>query len=211
MNIEIFDKIKKYGVKALTQSELLTATALEKGDTYNRLMTSVDADEFQTFDLNYSKDKKLAVYMCFSEMIRRRKACIDRKIKCTSDAVPYFLEYADKNKEYFIVLTLNGANELIKKHVITIGLANKTQIHPREIFSEAIADRACFIIAGHNHPSGSLEPSVEDLAVTEKIKVTGDIIGIKVLDHIIFSKKGHFSIFHLDSLEETNKKLFYES
>ena len=115
------------------------------------------------------------------------------------------------NKEYFIVLTLNGANELIKKHVITIGLANKTQIHPREIFSEAIADRACFIIAGHNHPSGSLEPSVEDLAVTEKIKVTGDIIGIKVLDHIIFSKKGHFSIFHLDSLEEKNRKLFYES
>lgn len=210
MNTAIFEKIKRYGVKALTQSELLTATSLENGDIYNRLMTSIDVDEFQTFDLNYSKDKKLLVYMCFSEIIRRRKACTDRKIRCTSDAVPYFLEYADMNKEYFIVLTLNGANELIKKHVITIGLANKTQIHPREIFSEAIADRACFIIAGHNHPSGSLEPSVEDLAVTEKIKVTGDIIGIKVLDHIIFSKKGHFSIFHLDSLEGTKKK-YYES
>ena len=90
-----------------------------------------------------------------------------------------------KRKEYFVVLTLDGANQLIKKHVISIGTTNKTLTSPRDVFYPAIKDMATAIIVVHNHPSGKCEPSREDKEVTKRLVESGTILGIQVLDHVI--------------------------
>ncbi len=103
-------------------------------------------------------------------------------------------------KEYFIVLTLNGAHKTIDNHIVSVGLVNKTLVHPREIFRPAILDNATSIIIAHNHPSGSLEVSREDKDVTRRIKQAGELIGIRVLDHIIFTSDNHLSMLENNML-----------
>ena len=77
--------------------------------------------------------------------------------------------------------------------VITIGLVDQSHVHPREVFSDVIVDRASAVIIAHNHPSGQLDPSREDAEVTQRIKVAGDILGIELLDHIVFTQEGYYS------------------
>jgi DNA repair protein RadC len=101
--------------------------------------------------------------------------------------------YADRKQEQFICISLNGANEVIAHRVVSVGLVNKTQVHPREVFADPITDRASAIIAAHNHPSGSLSPSKEDVEITRQIKNAGETLGIKLLDHIIFNHRGYYS------------------
>jgi len=66
-------------------------------------------------------------------------------------------------------------------------------VHPREVFADPITDRACAVVVAHNHPSGNLEPSDEDVDITKRLRQSGDILGIPVLDHLIFSESGYFS------------------
>ena len=75
-----------------------------------------------------------------------------------------------------------------------MGLLDSNQVHPREVFSDPIADRAASVILAHNHPSGTLEASPEDLALTKRLVRAGEILGIKVLDHLIVTRNGHLSL-----------------
>lgn len=101
--------------------------------------------------------------------------------------------YKRRRQEHFIVITLSGAHSVIKVHTVCVGLANKTLVHPREVFYWAIKDNACAIIIAHNHPSGNLVPSEEDCSVTKTIKEAGELLGIPLLDHIIITKFGEYS------------------
>ena len=100
---------------------------------------------------------------------------------------------ADKKQEHFICLSLNGANEVIGNRVVTVGLLNSSQVHPREVFAEVISDRAASVILAHNHPSGVLKPSPEDITINQQLVDAGKILGITVLDHIIITKNGYLS------------------
>ena len=102
-------------------------------------------------------------------------------------------DIAGKQQEHFVCISLNGANEVIEKRVVTIGLLDKSPVHPREVFADVIADRAAAVIFAHNHPSGELQPSEADLQMHEQLTEAGKILGIRVLDHIIVTRKGHFS------------------
>jgi DNA repair protein RadC len=77
--------------------------------------------------------------------------------------------------------------------VVTIGLLDKSPVHPREVFADVIADRAAAVIFAHNHPSGDLEPSQSDLQLQEQLTEAGKILGIRVLDHVIVSRNGYYS------------------
>ena len=103
-------------------------------------------------------------------------------------AVERLADIRDKKQEYFVCLTLDGANRLIAKRVISIGTLTSSLAHPREVFADAITDRAASIIVAHNHPSGSLNPSTADLDVTERLREAGELIGIALVDHIILTK-----------------------
>ena len=109
-------------------------------------------------------------------------------------AVEQLSDIRDKKQEYFLYLTLDGANHLIAKRIITIGTLTASLVHPREVFAEAITDRAASIIVAHNHPSGNLEPSQADRGVTSRLKEASAIIGIELIDHIIVTKNTNISI-----------------
>lgn len=128
------------------------------------------------------------------ELARRHFQRGAPKVREPEEALPYFQELRDKKQEHFAVLTLNGANEVIQFRVITVGLLNSSQVHPREVFAEAIADRAAAVIVGHNHPSGNLQPSPEDLTITRQLAEAGRLLGIELLDHLIVTKTGWLSL-----------------
>lgn len=93
-----------------------------------------------------------------------------------------------------------GANEVIASRVVSVGLVNKTQVHPREVFADPITDRAAAIIAAHNHPTGDLMPSKEDREITKKLLTAGEVLGIRLLDHIIFNQKSYYSFLEHDEM-----------
>ncbi len=115
-------------------------------------------------------------------------------VNSSRDAYTLLHEYAGKKQEHFLLITMNGRNQLISKKVITIGTLDSSLFHPREIFAESIVDRAAKIIVAHNHPSGNLDPSSNDLIMTRKIREAGEIIGIKLVDSLIISEEGYRSI-----------------
>ena len=102
--------------------------------------------------------------------------------------------YGSRSQEHFLCVLLNGAHELMGINVVSIGLVNKTLVHPREIFAEPLKERATAVVLAHNHPSGNLEPSDDVIATTMRIRKAGALLGIEVLDHIVFSEEGYRSM-----------------
>jgi len=127
------------------------------------------------------------------EFARRRIRPEGLKISFPPDVLPLIQHYVDRKQEHFICISVNGANEVIASRVVSVGLVNKTQVHPREVFADPITDRASAIIVAHNHPSSGLRPSKEDIEITKQLKSAGETLGIKLLDHIIFNHKGYYS------------------
>lgn len=111
-----------------------------------------------------------------------------------ADLVPQLAFLKFHEQENMVCISLNGANQVIRVHVLTIGLVNQTQIHAREAFHMAIKDFAVSVIFAHNHPSGSLNPSKQDVETTKKLVAAGALLDIPVLDHLIVSREGYMSI-----------------
>jgi DNA repair protein RadC len=125
----------------------------------------------------------------------------ERRVSSPEDAWNLVRHFDDRKQERFICCTLNGAHDVIAVRVVTIGLVNRTIVHPREIFSEAVADRASAIFVAHNHPSGRLEPSPEDREITNRLKEAGVVLGIPLLDHLIFSHESYLSMVESGQME----------
>lgn len=153
--------------------------------------TKPDVEELQKIEgVGLAKATLIAAAL---EFARRRIRPEGLKISFPQDVLPLIHHYADRKQEHFICISVNGANEVIASRVVTVGLVNRTQVHPREVFSDPITDRASAIIIAHNHPSGALVPSREDIEITKQIKTSGEILGIRLLDHIIFNHRGNYS------------------
>lgn len=102
-----------------------------------------------------------------------------------------FIRY--RRQEYFICLSLDSSGQIIRRRTVTIGLLNATLVHPREVFAGPLQDRAAAVIVAHNHPSGSTEPSREDIKTTQQLVAAGQILGIPLCDHLIVAKGKEFS------------------
>lgn len=127
------------------------------------------------------------------ELGRRRSVHLHSVIKQPKDVVPFVKNYSVLPKEHFICITLNGGHEILKIRVVSVGTINRTLVHPREIFSEALIENAAAMIVCHNHPSGSCEPSEEDIDTTQTLIAASHIVGITLLDHIILDRDSYFS------------------
>lgn len=99
-----------------------------------------------------------------------------------------------EQQEFFIAVLLDGAHQIMNIVEVSKGLVNKTLVHPREVFAPALEMRATAIVIAHNHPSGNLEPSDDDIATTQRLRRAGALLGIEVLDHIIFSHGSYRSM-----------------
>jgi DNA repair protein RadC len=109
------------------------------------------------------------------------------------DAVARIMrEEAKADRECFWILHLNVRNMIIEKELVSIGTANSSLVHPREVFKKAIVNGAKGIITVHNHPGGSTDPSYHDLEIWKKLKKSGEILGIEVMDNIILTPSGSY-------------------
>ena len=111
-----------------------------------------------------------------------------------ADTVREMLKDRINEKEFFVLITLDGSSKMIRSEVIHVGTVNQSLVHPREIFRPAILDNACGVIVVHNHPSGTLEASRADIQITNRLKEVGKLVGIELLDHVIISDLGHYSM-----------------
>jgi DNA repair protein RadC len=115
------------------------------------------------------------------------------RIRYPQDVLPYVRKYRNKEQEYFVSLILDGERKVIKVHEVSKGLVNRTMVHPREVFREAIRENAVAVLLVHNHPSGNLEYSKEDSDVKGRLKEAGQLIGIEVIDFMIVTDGGYYS------------------
>ncbi|HAH62337.1 MAG TPA: hypothetical protein DCL73_09605 [Treponema sp.] len=127
------------------------------------------------------------------ELGRRRSVHLHSVVRQPKDVVPFVRNYSVLPKEHFICITLNGGHEILKIRVASVGTINRTLVHPREIFSEALVENAAAMIVCHNHPSGTCEPSEEDIETTKTLIAASRIVGITLLDHIILDRDSYFS------------------
>jgi len=200
------EKLQARGAEALSDYELLMAI-IGSGTQYadvTKLAREVQkllkekGSELAYEDLLNVKSlgpAKATNIMAGFELWRRQFEVSERPIIDSPEkAVEQLSNIRDKKQEYFVCLTLDGANRLIAKRIITIGTLTASLVHPREVFAEAITDRAASVIVAHNHPSGTLTPSSADSEVTQRLEEAGVVLGIKLVDHLIVSSSGHLSI-----------------
>jgi DNA repair protein RadC len=128
------------------------------------------------------------------QIVSERQKSNPKKLRNPEDAYNLVKRYSNARQEHFIVITLDGSHIPISVAIVSIGLVNRTIVHPREVFFRAIKDMASAVIVCHNHPSGSLDASPEDQLLTERLSNAGEIVGIQVIDHIIFSRFGYASL-----------------
>lgn len=205
------EKLHAKGAPALSDLELM-AILLGRGTEGHDVMSvserilkvidgnngSLDLEDLQKID--GVGPAKATLIVAALEFARRRIRPEGIKISFPPDVLPIIQHYADRKQEYFICISLNGANEVIASRVVSVGLVNRTQVHPREVFADPITDRATAVIVAHNHPSGNLTPSDEDISVTRQLKSAGETLGIKLLDHIIFNRRGYYSFLEKEQL-----------
>ena len=205
------EKLLRKGAAALSDQELL-AVLLGKGTPGMGVLTLAGKlvrvlDEkglgIRVEDLTGFEgvgDAKATVILAAIEFARRRIKPEGAKIETPADLLPHVRHYADRKQEHFLCASINGANEILNIRVVSIGLSDRTPVHPREVFADALSDRASAIIVAHNHPSSGLEPSPADVEVTRQLKEAGSVIGIALLDHIIFDRRGYFSFLEAGRL-----------
>ncbi len=207
------EKLVEYGLVTLSDIELLQILLGSgvKGNSVStiskKLQAVLDRKKLSDIDLEtLQKIPGLGKAKCMSVLATLeigRRMYIPRKwqIRSPLEVLPLLSHYSDRDQEYFIVLTLNGANEVISKHVVSVGLLNRTLVHSREVFGLALQDHAASIILAHNHPSGNIQPSKEDMEVTDMLVQVGKVFDIAVLDHIIFYTTDYFSFYGEDILD----------
>jgi len=198
------EKLQAKGAQALSDLELLAillGSGVQGADVLTvagRLLKQLDRGEPRSVaelqTIAGIGPVKATLIVAALEFARRRIRPEGLKVTQPADVLPLVGYLAARKQEHFVAVSLNGAHEVIASRVITVGLANSTQVHPREVFCDPITDRACALIVAHNHPSGALQPSAEDLAITQRLKAAGQTLGIQLLDHVIFSTAGHYSL-----------------
>lgn len=198
------EKLREKGSKALTDEELVAAilgmgTAGVDVRTMAKQVVGLIRERKEGLLLDHLLEvpgmglAKAAQILSAFELARRHLFKEMVKIICAKDILPLVSDIAGKQQEHFVCISLNGANEVIERRIVTIGLLNKSPVHPREVFADVIADRAAGVIFVHNHPSGELLPSESDLNIHRQLTEAGKILGIQVLDQVIVTRKGYYS------------------
>ena len=199
------EKLQRKGAAALPDRELL-AILLGKGTRDAGVMALADRvlqvlagtkDQPGIDDLQQIRGVGLAKatsIVAALEFARRRIRPEGWRVTFPTDVLPLIQHYADRKREHFICVSLNGAGEVIQTRVVSVGSTDRTSVHPRDVFADPVSDRAAAVVLAHNHPSGGVEPNRKDLELTTRLVQAGETLGIRVLDHIIFSKRGHYSL-----------------
>ena len=191
------ERLERLGIEALSDKELLMlligsgSSRRNVEELADELLADLDrnprlsaADIMKISGIGIAKASAIGAAL---ELGRRRVSKRAPSISNPSDIYREIRHFSSREQESLVVVMLNGAHEVIGTFVATVGLLNKTIVHPREVYAAAIKERAAAIAIAHNHPSGNVLPSDDDKDVTVRIRKAGDILGIKLLDHVMFT------------------------
>ena len=145
-------------------------------------------------DLSKGHLLTLKAVLEFSRRVLDRGMGMDTPITSPADALPEIRHIRDLNKEHFVAIFLNARNQVIKTDTISIGSLNASLVHPRELYAPAVGISAASVILAHNHPSGDVTPSKEDISLTKRMVQAGQIMGIEVVDHLIVASDKFLSM-----------------
>ena len=198
------EKLVAKGVESLKNDELLAillGSGVQGKDVRKlakEIISMLDSD-FETLSLAKLCDihglglAKASQILASIELSKRYLIQNNKRITSAEDVYNELKSFSTKSQEHFLVITLDGASHIINTRTVFIGTLNQSLVHPREVFADAIADRAAGIIIAHNHPSGTLEASRADVQVTQRLKEVSKLVGIELLDHVILAKDGFYS------------------
>lgn len=201
------EKLVKYGPNKLTTTELL-AILLRTGikgknviELSNQILKLFGTDNIKqvTYEelrkiKGLGKVKAAEIIACIAlgkRLLQEKQQLIMTSPQAVFDSLK---DIRSLKKEHFIAIYLDTRNQEITREIISIGTLNASLVHPREVFEPAVRNLAASIILAHNHPSGDLKPSREDLSITKKLVDSGNLLDIHVLDHIIVTGKAYTSM-----------------
>lgn len=198
------ERLMKYGAEALSDAELIAIifgtgtlgkTAIDISRQvlveFGNLLSLAKCDFSEYKKVNGIGNVKAVTLAAVFELSRRIEIppfSEKRIFRSPEDIAAYYIpRYRDNRIEVFKILLLNSSNQIFREVVVSEGSLNLSIVHPREVFRIAITENAAAVMLMHNHPSGNPEPSTEDLKITRQLVNAGEILGIKVLDHIIIA------------------------
>ena len=200
------EKLIKYGSGKLSNTELL-AIILGSGvkglnviELANKILKKFGSDKLKnaqyddlkkTFGLGQAKACEIIACLEFGKRLLKDKP--EKLVLQPEDVYRELRDLRQNKKEHFVVFYLDTHSREIKRETISIGTLNASLIHPREVFESAIKNNAAQIIVAHNHPSGIVDPSEDDIEITKRLVDAGKLLGIDVLDHVIVGDTGYFS------------------
>ncbi len=206
--IECLNDIKTGDIKEIPSSSLLT---LLSGDLWfdtpsqNKFIAKypdISASDFQ--DIDSANDEAFLSFLLATKELTARNFDTEgplsgKSFTCAGDIYKSFGQFIrEEQQESFYTLILDNKHRIIKNRLITRGTLNQSLVHPREVFAAAIQLRSAALVLIHNHPSGDPSPSEQDMAITSRLQEVGELVGIKVLDHIIVGRQGYFSFVDED-------------
>ena len=204
------ERLKRHGVERLANKELL-AILLRTGNRRESALSLAEkllarfgslpnlaAASFEELTavrgIGPAKAADIQAAFELSKRLAESRMEFQGVVNCPADAAQLVLrELSLADKEHFVIIMLNTKNRVIAKKTVSIGHLQASLVHPREMFKEAIKRSSAALILVHNHPSGDLTPSKEDISTTERLREAGAVLGIDVLDHIIVGDNRYFS------------------
>lgn len=197
------EKLERKGVTALSDFELLEvmvgngnagADVTFIAHKVQQLLRSGRAVNYESLTQIKGVSTVIAGKILASLEVARRHLVRDAlPLKSQRDILARLDDIRNKQQEHVVCLSLDGGQRLIAQRVITIGTLDTALAHPREIYADAISDRAACIILAHNHPSGEVIPSNRDITYTQQLASAGHLLGITLRDHIVVTKTSFFS------------------
>jgi DNA repair protein RadC len=206
------EKMLKHGADALTDAELLALivrtghhssgqSAIDLGRNlllkFGDLRTLSAASLSEISEVKGAGLAKTSSILAALTLAKRLKSTRLQNLERFTSPLQIFdhfhYRFCDRRKEYFLILLLDGKNRIIAEKQISEGSLNQSIVHPREVFNPAVKESAAAIILVHNHPSGDPAPSREDREITRRLKEAGELLGIRVLDHIIIGEGSYLS------------------
>ncbi|MBO8130958.1 MAG: DNA repair protein RadC [Candidatus Marinimicrobia bacterium] len=213
------ERLIKFGADKLSDTELLAILLrvgssgqsavdmarelIKKFGSFRNIDTKSVAELKKIKGLGTAKIAQIKAAIEIGKRFLKEKNLTKIKIKTSRDIVDYFMPYMrDAKKEIFKVILLDGKNKIIKDVTISEGTLNKGIVHPREVIKEAISESASALILLHNHPSGEPEPSQDDIEITNRLISACELVGIRVLDHVILGDNKYYSFYNEGLIKE---------
>lgn len=198
------EKLQRKGVQALSDFELLEVLigsgtrGADVSFIARRIQKLLHLDaEHVTFEsltaIKGVSTANASKILAGLELARRHLVRAHTPLLSQQDILTRLEDIRGKQQEYFVALSLDGGQRLIAQRTITIGTLDSVLAHPREVFADAIADRAASLVVAHNHPSGDARPSQKDVMLTQQLAAAGQLLGVTLRDHIIVTKNDYFS------------------